>query len=75
MHFWFVCYRTPPFGDPFGDCCGRDPPVLVAASGRTKQEAGWAPQFADLDSIVGSAGRWRIAHSGGYGAGSPASGW
>ena len=53
----------------FGDRRAGDPPVLVAASGRIKQEAGWAPQFADLDSIVGTAARWRIAHPGGYGSG------
>ncbi len=51
----------------FGDRRAGDPPVLVAASGRIKQEAGWAPQFADLDSIVGTAARWRIAHPNGYG--------
>jgi len=53
----------------FGDRRVGDPLMLVAASGRIKQEAGWAPQFADLDSIVGTAARWRIAHIGGYGAG------
>jgi len=46
-----------------------DPPVLVASSERIKHEAGWAPRFADLDSIVGTAARWRIAHPGGYGPG------
>ena len=53
----------------FGDRRAGDPPVLVASSERIKHEAGWSPQFADLDSIVGTAARWRVAHPSGYGAG------
>ena len=53
----------------FGDRRAGDPPVLVASSERIRHEAGWAPQFADLDGIVGSAARWRVAHPSGYGPG------
>lgn len=53
----------------FGDRRAGDPPVLVASSERIRHEAGWAPQFADLDGIVGSAARWRVAHPSGYGSG------
>ena len=53
----------------FGDRRAGDPPVLVALSERIRHEAGWAPQFADLDGIVGSAARWRVAHPSGYGSG------
>ena len=35
-----------------------DPAVLVAGSDKIKQELGWAPQFADLDTIVASAWEW-----------------
>lgn len=35
-----------------------DPAVLVASSEKIKAELGWAPKFADLDTIVGSAWRW-----------------
>ena len=53
----------------FGDRRAGDPPVLVASSERIKHEAGWSPQFADLDSIVGTAARWRVAHPSGYKSG------
>ena len=35
-----------------------DPAVLVAGSDKIKQELGWAPRFADLDSIVATAWTW-----------------
>jgi len=35
-----------------------DPAVLVASSEKIKQELGWQPQFADLDSIIASAWEW-----------------
>jgi UDP-glucose 4-epimerase len=35
-----------------------DPAVLVAGSGKIKQELGWRPHFADLDAIVASAWGW-----------------
>ncbi len=42
------------------ECAPRagDPAVLVASSEKIKVELGWAPKFADLDTIVGSAWRW-----------------
>lgn len=44
-----------------------DPPSLVAASDRIRQELGWAPQYAELQPIVESAWRWHQAHPQGYG--------
>jgi UDP-glucose 4-epimerase len=35
-----------------------DPAVLVAGSEKIKQELGWRPQFADLDTIIASAWEW-----------------
>ena len=35
-----------------------DPAVLVASSEKIKQELGWTPRFADLDSIVETAWVW-----------------
>ena len=35
-----------------------DPAILVAGSDKIKQELGWAPQFADLDTIIASAWEW-----------------
>jgi UDP-glucose 4-epimerase len=43
-----------------------DPAVLVAASGRIRQELGWAPQFPNVREIVESAWRWHQAHPNGY---------
>jgi UDP-glucose 4-epimerase len=35
-----------------------DPAVLVAGSEKIKDELGWRPQFADLDTIIASAWEW-----------------
>jgi UDP-glucose 4-epimerase len=45
---------------PVEECPRRpgDPAVLVAGSEKIKQELGWRPQFADLDTIVASAWEW-----------------
>jgi UDP-glucose 4-epimerase len=43
-----------------------DPPALVAASGKLRDETGWAPRYAALDSIVETALVWREAHPTGY---------
>ena len=42
------------------ECARRagDPAVLVASSEKIKQELGWRPQFAELDTIVASAWEW-----------------
>jgi UDP-glucose 4-epimerase len=44
------------------EACARragDPAVLVASSEKIKQELGWRPRFADLDTIVASAWEWQ----------------
>ena len=43
-----------------------DPAVLVASCQKIKRELGWSPKYQDLDSIVESAWRWRLAHPRGY---------
>jgi UDP-glucose 4-epimerase len=43
-----------------------DPAVLVASSEKIKNELGWKPKYADLESIVRSAWEWRKAHPNGY---------
>lgn len=43
-----------------------DPPVLVASSERIKQELGWRPRYADLETIVETAWNWHRAHPNGY---------
>jgi UDP-glucose 4-epimerase len=45
---------------PIEECPRRpgDPAVLVASSEKIKQELGWQPRFADLDTIVASAWDW-----------------
>ena len=45
-----------------------DPAILVASSDRIQREAGWMPNFPDLDDIVRTAADWRLAHPEGYGA-------
>jgi UDP-glucose 4-epimerase len=42
-----------------------DPAVLVASSGRIREELGWRPG-SDLDAIIGSAWAWHKNHPGGY---------
>jgi UDP-glucose 4-epimerase len=44
------------------EACARragDPAVLVAGSEKIKQELGWKPKFAELDTIVASAWEWQ----------------
>jgi UDP-glucose 4-epimerase len=43
-----------------------DPAVLVASSDKIRQELGWKPRYADLESIIGSAWEWHRAHPQGY---------
>lgn len=43
-----------------------DPGILYASSDRIKRELGWSPAFEDIETIVGTAWRWREAHPGGY---------
>jgi UDP-glucose-4-epimerase GalE len=46
-----------------------DPARLVAGSGRARQDLGWTPRLADLDTIVQTAWRWHQLYPAGYGTG------
>jgi UDP-glucose 4-epimerase len=43
-----------------------DPPALVAANGRAREELGWAPRRG-LDEMIADAWAWHRAHPRGYG--------
>ena len=43
-----------------------DPAVLIASSGKIKQELGWKPKFQDLRVIIQSAWDWMGEHPSGY---------
>jgi len=43
-----------------------DPAILFASSDRIKRELGWRPKYEDIDVIVETAWRWRVAHPRGY---------
>lgn len=43
-----------------------DPARLVAGCERIKSELGWAPQYADLSTIIQHAWNWRKNHPNGY---------
>ncbi len=43
-----------------------DPAVLIASSDRIRRDWGWAPEFADLETIVDHAWKWRQSHPDGY---------
>jgi UDP-glucose-4-epimerase GalE len=43
-----------------------DPAVLFASSERIRRELGWRPRFEEIDVIVETAWRWRVAHPHGY---------
>jgi UDP-glucose 4-epimerase len=43
-----------------------DPAILFASSERAKQDLGWKPRFEEIDVIVETAWRWRVAHPDGY---------
>lgn len=44
-----------------------DPAVLYASAQRIRQDLGWTPKYADLDTIVRDAWRWHSAHPHGFG--------
>lgn len=44
-----------------------DPPRLVAAAAKAKNELGWNPQYPKLEQIVASAWAWHVKHPSGYG--------
>jgi UDP-glucose 4-epimerase len=43
-----------------------DPPVLIATPDKIMRDLGWNPRHSELDSIIESAWRWRLAHPNGY---------
>jgi UDP-glucose 4-epimerase len=43
-----------------------DPAVLVASSERARQELGWNPRYADLETIITDAWNWHRNHPEGY---------
>ena len=43
-----------------------DPAILYASSDRIKRDLGWRPEYEDIDVIVETAWRWRLAHPHGY---------
>jgi UDP-glucose-4-epimerase GalE len=43
-----------------------DPAVLYARAERIRRDLGWAPQRANLETIVGDAWRWHAAHPHGF---------
>lgn len=49
-----------------------DPAILYASSDRIKRELGWRPEYEDIDVIVETAWRWRVAHPHGYDGAAPA---
>ena len=46
-----------------------DPPVLVAGSGKIRDELGWAPKYTSLRDVIATAWNWHRAHPDGYPAG------
>jgi UDP-glucose 4-epimerase len=54
---------------PAGDAPRRpgDPPVLVAASQRIRDELGWEPRKPELEAMIADAWAWARAHPDGYG--------
>ena len=45
-----------------------DPPVLVAASQRIRDELGWEPRKPELEAMIADAWAWARAHPDGYAA-------
>lgn len=43
-----------------------DPPILIASPDKIMRDLGWNPRYSELDSIIESAWRWRLAHPNGY---------
>lgn len=44
-----------------------DPPILIANPDKIMRDLGWNPRHSELDNIIESAWRWRLAHPNGYG--------
>jgi len=45
-----------------------DPAALYASAARIREELGWVPQRASLDTMVADAWRWHSTHASGFGA-------
>jgi UDP-glucose 4-epimerase len=43
-----------------------DAPILIASPDKIMRDLGWNPRHSELDSIIESAWRWRLAHPNGY---------
>jgi UDP-glucose 4-epimerase len=43
-----------------------DPPVLVASSGKIREELGWAPEKPSLEAMISDAWDWMRSHPRGY---------
>ena len=43
-----------------------DPSMLIASSEKAKEVLGWNPQYADLETIIGTAWKWHKSHPNGY---------
>ena len=43
-----------------------DPSMLIASSAKAKEVLGWNPQYADLETIIGTAWKWHKRHPNGY---------
>ncbi len=43
-----------------------DPDTLIASSEKISRELGWAPQYSDLETIIGGVWEWFQAHPEGY---------
>lgn len=43
-----------------------DPSMLIASSAKAKEVLGWNPQYADLETIIGTAWNWHKNHPNGY---------
>lgn len=43
-----------------------DPPRLIADAKKALDVLGWNPQYADLESIISTAWKWKQAHPNGY---------
>ncbi len=43
-----------------------DPSMLIASSAKAREVLGWNPQYADLETIIGTAWKWHKKSSNGY---------
>ncbi len=41
-----------------------DPPALFADAGLARAELGWTPHMSDIETVIGTAWRWRMRNSG-----------